>query len=135
MLTRRCLPLKVCGVVVVLLNRIGVPTPRSTQMYVGPVGAILRRTEVGFGDGAGLCFFLCFFFVACCAVVAFLPPPPPPLPPVRPSTTRIARIATATTMIAVPGPGGPRDGRGRRRSARRFGRDTIGCSSFSPRGS
>ena len=61
--------------------------------------------------------------------------PPPPLPPVSPRTARIPSTATAITMITVPGPGGPREGRGRRRSARRLGLDTIGWSSFSPRGS
>src|SRR2546423_3781756 len=135
MFTRRCLPLNVWGDDVVLLNRIGVPTPRSTHRYVSPVGTIFRRTDCGLGVALCLGFCLCFFFAGVVVDEAFSPPPPPPLPPVRPSTTKIASTATTTTTIAVPGPGGPREPLGRRRSARRFGRETIGWRSVSPRGS
>src|SRR3954454_3179765 len=100
----------------------GVPAPRSTQRYVGADGTIRRRTERGFGGTWRLRFALpCFF-----AWVDVVPPFPAVfsfllLPPVRPRITKIASTTPTTTRIAVPGPGGPRDGRGLRRSCRLLG--------------
>ena len=46
MFTRTRLPLNVCGLIVVLLKRTGVPGPRSAHRYVSPVGTILTRTTL-----------------------------------------------------------------------------------------
>src|SRR4051794_5372998 len=127
MFRRRRLPWKVCESDVVPWYTTDVPRPRSTHRYVASSGTTCRRTDVGFGLAVRVWFVRegFFFFFASVDVAGFLLPSSPP--PVRPRIARIATTTTMTTTIAVPGPGGPRCARGRRRSCwRRLGRDTIG---------